>query len=182
MSCLHPERCAFEARRLSRKAHGSNHRGCRDGSLEEKSGAKKFTISCRNRLRGARLLRELGDVSLGGGSTWIVPLRPDPPDKSKQGGGPLIDSIGTHALDITLSSWTTTSQQLVTPFRSLRSWVPLLPEATEGTWPLDPETSRLRTPHSVTWREQARPRVLLGTERQGLPRGCNHPVRYQGRR
>lgn len=76
----------------------------------ERSG-KKLTIGYQNRfrhnvqvLRNACLAGELGDIYFAraqamrrkGVPTWGVF-----PDKSKQGGGPLID-IGTHALDITL--------------------------------------------------------------------------------
>jgi predicted dehydrogenase len=76
-----------------------------------KRTGKKLTIGYQNRFRAAsqQLFKachngELGDIYLAkahavrrkGVPTWGVF-----PDKSKQGGGPLID-IGTHALDLTL--------------------------------------------------------------------------------
>ena len=76
-----------------------------------KSTGKKLTIGYQNRFRkDVQILKraceagELGDIYYAqahamrrkGVPTWGVF-----PDKSKQGGGPLID-IGTHALDITL--------------------------------------------------------------------------------
>lgn len=77
----------------------------------EKKTGKKLTIGYQNRFRVDSLAtysacrnQELGDIYFGkahavrrkGVPTWGVF-----PDKSKQGGGPLID-IGTHALDLTL--------------------------------------------------------------------------------
>ena len=76
-----------------------------------KKSGKKFTVGYQNRFRAeVQNLHascekgELGDIYYGkahavrrrGVPTWGVF-----PDKSQQGGGPLID-IGTHALDITL--------------------------------------------------------------------------------
>ena len=75
------------------------------------------------------------------------------PDKSKQGGGPLID-IGTHALDITL--WCMDNYKPATVTGSVFEKLGHLPEATEGNMfgPSDPEPMKLRTPHSATsrWR------------------------------
>ncbi len=61
------------------------------------------------------------------------------PDKSKQGGGPLID-IGTHALDITL--WCMDNYKPATVTGSVFEKLGHLPEATEGNMfgPWDPET------------------------------------------
>lgn len=76
-----------------------------------KKSGKKFTVGYQNRFRpdvqnlhAACAAGDLGDIYYGkahavrrrGVPTWGVF-----PDKSQQGGGPLID-IGTHALDITL--------------------------------------------------------------------------------
>lgn len=76
-----------------------------------KKSGKKFTVGYQNRFRHTvQVLKkacdaeELGDIYYGEANairrkqvpTWGVF-----PDKSQQGGGPLID-IGTHALDITL--------------------------------------------------------------------------------
>ena len=76
-----------------------------------KKSGKKFTIGYQNRFRHeVQMLKksceagELGEIYYG--KAHAVRRRAVPtwgvfPDKSKQGGGPLID-IGTHALDITL--------------------------------------------------------------------------------
>ena len=60
-------------------------------------------------------------------------------DKSKQGGGPLID-IGTHALDITL--WCMNNYKPVSVMGSVFEKLGHLPEATEGNMfgPWDPKT------------------------------------------
>lgn len=76
-----------------------------------KKSGKKFTIGYQNRFRkdslclhGACEAGDLGEVYFA--KAHAIRRRAVPtwgvfPDKSKQGGGPLID-IGTHALDITL--------------------------------------------------------------------------------
>lgn len=76
-----------------------------------KKSGKKFTIGYQNRFRkDAQMLHEaceagdLGEIYFA--KAHAIRRRAVPtwgvfPDKSKQGGGPLID-IGTHALDITL--------------------------------------------------------------------------------
>lgn len=76
-----------------------------------KKSGKKFTIGYQNRFReDVRSLREtcqndeLGDIYFAKAHAIrrkAVPTWGVFPDKSQQGGGPLID-IGTHALDITL--------------------------------------------------------------------------------
>ncbi|MBS7007973.1 Gfo/Idh/MocA family protein [Anaerostipes sp.] len=76
-----------------------------------KRSGKKFTVGYQNRFRpDVQVLKnscdagELGDIYYGEANAIrrkAVPTWGVFPDKSKQGGGPLID-IGTHALDITL--------------------------------------------------------------------------------
>lgn len=76
-----------------------------------KKSGKKFTVGYQNRFRhDVQVLKkaceagELGDIYYGEANAIrrkAVPTWGVFPDKSKQGGGPLID-IGTHALDITL--------------------------------------------------------------------------------
>jgi predicted dehydrogenase len=114
-----------------------------------KKSGKKFTIGYQNRFRGevqnlhsACIRGELGDVYYGkahavrrrGVPTWGVF-----PDKSQQGGGPLID-IGTHALDITL--WCMDNYEVKSVSGSVFYKLGHLEQATEGNlfgaW--DPET------------------------------------------
>ena len=114
-----------------------------------KKSGKKFTIGYQNRFRPevqnlykACRNGELGEIYYGqahairrrGVPTWGVF-----PDKSKQGGGPLID-IGTHALDITL--WCMDNYEPETVTGSVFEKLGHLPEATEGNMfgPWDPET------------------------------------------
>lgn len=76
-----------------------------------KKSGKKFTIGYQNRFRkdsqvlhNACAAGDLGDIYFAKAHAirrCAVPTWGVFPDKSKQGGGPLID-IGTHALDITL--------------------------------------------------------------------------------
>lgn len=76
-----------------------------------KKSDKKFTVGYQNRFRhDVQVLKkacqagDLGDIYYGEANAIrrkAVPTWGVFPDKSKQGGGPLID-IGTHALDITL--------------------------------------------------------------------------------
>ena len=76
-----------------------------------KKSGKKFTVGYQNRFRhDVQVLKkacdagELGDIYYGEANAIrrkAVPTWGVFPDKSQQGGGPLID-IGTHALDITL--------------------------------------------------------------------------------
>lgn len=76
-----------------------------------KKSGKKFTVGYQNRfrpdvqvLKKACEARELGEIYYGEANAIrrkAVPTWGVFPDKSQQGGGPLID-IGTHALDITL--------------------------------------------------------------------------------
>ena len=114
-----------------------------------KKSGKKFTVGYQNRFRAeVQNLHascekgELGDIYYGkahavrrrGVPTWGVV-----PDKSQQGGGPLID-IGTHALDITL--WMMDNYKPVSVMGSVFEKLGHLPEATEGNMfgPWDPET------------------------------------------
>ena len=114
-----------------------------------KKSGKKFTVGYQNRFRAeVQNLHascekgELGDIYYGkahavrrrGVPTWGVF-----PDKSQQGGGPLID-IGTHALDITL--WMMDNYKPVSVMGSVFEKLGHLPEATEGNMfgPWDPET------------------------------------------
>ena len=76
-----------------------------------KKSGKKFTVGYQNRFRhDVQVLKkaceagDLGEIYYGEANAIrrkAVPTWGVFPDKSKQGGGPLID-IGTHALDITL--------------------------------------------------------------------------------
>ncbi len=103
-----------------------------------KSG-KKFTIGYQNRFRtDAQMLKraceegKLGDIYFA--KAHAVRRRAVPtwgvfPDKSKQGGGPLID-IGTHALDITL--WCMDNYKPVSVTGSVFEKLGHLPEAAEG--------------------------------------------------
>ncbi len=114
-----------------------------------KKSGKKFTIGYQNRFRSeVQALKqscendELGDIYYG--KAHAVRRRAVPtwgvfPDKSKQGGGPLID-IGTHALDITLWMMDNYEPESVTGvvFNKLGN----LEQATEGNMfgPWDPKT------------------------------------------
>lgn len=114
-----------------------------------KKSGKQFTIGYQNRfrpevqnLKKACDKGELGDIYYGkahairrrGVPTWGVF-----PDKSKQGGGPLID-IGTHALDITL--WCMDNYQVDAVSGSVFYKLGGLQQATEGNafGPWDPKT------------------------------------------
>ena len=104
-----------------------------------KKSGKKFTIGYQNRFRtDAQALKriceegKLGDIYFA--KAHAVRRRAVPtwgvfPDKSKQGGGPLID-IGTHALDITLWCMDNYSPKTVTG--SVFEKLGHLPEAAEG--------------------------------------------------
>jgi len=113
----------------------------------EKSG-KKFTVGYQNRfrhtvqvLKKACEAEELGDIYYGEANairrkqvpTWGVF-----PDKSQQGGGPLID-IGTHALDITL--WCMNNYDVESVSGQVFHKLGNLPEAalgnTYGPWDAD---------------------------------------------
>lgn len=114
-----------------------------------KKSGKKFTVGYQNRFRpdvqnlhAACAAGDLGDIYYGkahavrrrGVPTWGVF-----PDKSQQGGGPLID-IGTHALDITL--WCMDNYDVDSVNGSVFYKLGGLQQATEGNlfgaW--DPET------------------------------------------
>lgn len=114
-----------------------------------KKSGKKFTIGYQNRFRpDAQALKraceegKLGEVYFA--KAHAIRRRAVPtwgvfPDKSKQGGGPLID-IGTHALDITL--WCMDNYKPVSVMGSVFEKLGHLPEATEGNMfgPWDPKT------------------------------------------
>ena len=114
-----------------------------------KKSGKKFTIGYQNRFRtDAQMLKrtceegKLGDIYFA--KAHAIRRRAVPtwgvfPDKSKQGGGPLID-IGTHALDITL--WCMDNYEPVSVTGSVFEKLGHLPEATEGNMfgPWDPKT------------------------------------------
>lgn len=114
-----------------------------------KKSGKKFTIGYQNRFRkDTQMLKraceegKLGEVYFA--KAHAVRRRAVPtwgvfPDKSKQGGGPLID-IGTHALDITL--WCMDNYKPVSVMGSVFEKLGSLPEATEGNLfgPWDPKT------------------------------------------
>lgn len=114
----------------------------------KKSGLQ-FTVGYQNRFRpevqnlhAACAAGDLGDIYYA--QAWAVRRRAVPtwgvfPDKSKQGGGPLID-IGTHALDITL--WCMNNYDVDSVTGSVFYKLGNLEEATEGNLfgPWDPET------------------------------------------
>lgn len=114
-----------------------------------KKSGKKFTIGYQNRFRtDVQALKracdegKLGEVYFA--KAHAVRRRAVPtwgvfPDKSKQGGGPLID-IGTHALDITL--WCMDNYKPVSVTGSTFEKLGHLPEAVEGNafGPWNPKT------------------------------------------
>ncbi|UNL86622.1 Gfo/Idh/MocA family protein [Priestia koreensis] len=114
-----------------------------------KKSGKKFTIGYQNRFRAdvqslykACEKDELGDIYFA--KAHAIRRRAVPtwgvfPDKSQQGGGPLID-IGTHALDITL--WMMDNYKPASVSGSVFHKLGHLPEAVEGNMfgPWDPET------------------------------------------
>lgn len=114
-----------------------------------KKSGKKFTIGYQNRCREEVMNLhkacengDLGEIYYAkahairrrGVPTWGVF-----PDKSQQGGGPLID-IGTHALDITL--WCMNNYEVESVTGNVFEKLGHLPQATEGNLfgPWDPET------------------------------------------
>ncbi len=114
-----------------------------------KRTGKKLTIGYQNRFRSDSLETkaacengELGDVYMAkahairrrGVPTWGVF-----PDKSKQGGGPLID-IGTHALDLTL--WFMNNYKPKAVFGSVFQKLGTMEKGPEGNMfgPWDPKT------------------------------------------
>jgi len=114
-----------------------------------KASGKKFTIGYQNRYRqDTQMLHkaceaeEFGEIYFAkahairrrGVPTWGVF-----PDKSLQGGGPLID-IGTHALDITL--WCMNNYKPISVMGSVFEKLGHLEHATEGNMfgPWDPAT------------------------------------------
>lgn len=113
-----------------------------------KKSGKKFTIGYQNRFRNeVRSLKEscengeLGDIYFAKAHAVrrkAVPTWGVFPDKSQQGGGPLID-IGTHALDITL--WMMDNYEPVSVNGSVFHKLGNLPGADAGNLfgPWDPE-------------------------------------------
>ncbi|MDO4285251.1 MAG: Gfo/Idh/MocA family oxidoreductase [Eubacteriales bacterium] len=113
-----------------------------------KKSGKKFTIGYQNRFRkDTQMLHkacaegDLGDIYFA--KAHAIRRRAVPtwgvfPDKSKQGGGPLID-IGTHALDITL--WMMNNYEVESVSGSVFEKLGHLQSATEGNMfgPWDPE-------------------------------------------
>lgn len=104
-----------------------------------KKSGKKFTIGYQNRYRhDVQVLKkaceagELGDIYYGEANAIrrkAVPTWGVFPDKSQQGGGPLID-IGTHALDITL--WCMNNYDVDSVSGQVFYKLGNLPEAAEG--------------------------------------------------
>ena len=104
-----------------------------------KKSGKKFTVGYQNRFRyDVQVLKkacdagELGDIYHGEANAIrrkAVPTWGVFPDKSKQGGGPLID-IGTHALDITL--WCMNNYDVDSVSGQVFYKLGNLPEAAEG--------------------------------------------------
>jgi predicted dehydrogenase len=142
---------AFEAGKhvLCEKPMAHNTEAAEKMMLAWRKSGKKFTIAYQNRFREeVQALHkscqkdELGDVYFA--KAHAVRRRAVPtwgvfPDKSQQGGGPLID-IGTHALDLTL--WMMDNYKPVSVTGSVFHKLGHLPEATEGNLfgPWDPET------------------------------------------
>lgn len=114
-----------------------------------KKSGKKFTIGYQNRFRTDALTLKraceegkLGDIYFAKAHALrrrAVPTWGVFPDKSKQGGGPLID-IGTHALDITL--WCMDNYKPVSVTGSVFEKLGHSAEAAEGNMfgPWDPKT------------------------------------------
>ncbi|WP_461215433.1 Gfo/Idh/MocA family protein [Lacticaseibacillus sp. GG6-2] len=114
-----------------------------------KASGKKFTVGYQNRFRkDVQALHkscedgELGDIYFA--KAHAIRRRAVPtwgvfPDKSKQGGGPLID-IGTHSLDMTL--WCMDNYKPVSVMGSTFDKLGHLQQATEGNLfgPWDPKT------------------------------------------
>lgn len=114
-----------------------------------KKSGKKFTIGYQNRFRKdtqmlykACQAGDLGEIYFA--KAHAIRRRAVPtwgvfPDKSKQGGGPLID-IGTHALDITL--WMMDNYEVESVSGSVFEKLGHLKAAAEGNMfgPWDPET------------------------------------------
>lgn len=104
-----------------------------------KKSGKKFTVGYQNRYRpDVQVLKkscdagELGDIYYAEANAIrrkAVPTWGVFPDKSKQGGGPLID-IGTHALDITL--WCMNNYDVDSVSGQVFYKLGNLPEAAEG--------------------------------------------------
>lgn len=142
---------AFEAGKhvLCEKPMAHNSSDARKMINAWKKSGKHFTIGYQNRFREeVQALQkscatgELGEVYYAKAHALrrrAVPTWGVFPDKSQQGGGPLID-IGTHALDITL--WMMDNYEPVSVTGSVFYKLGGLKEATEGNMfgPWDPET------------------------------------------
>ena len=111
-----------------------------------KATGKKLTIGYQNRFRDDSWFMkslcesgDLGDIYLGkafatrrrGVPTWGVFM-----DKSKQGGGPLID-LGTHALDLTL--WMMNNYEPVSVLGSTFDKIGKMGSPANGMGPWDPD-------------------------------------------
>ncbi|MDR0562881.1 MAG: Gfo/Idh/MocA family oxidoreductase [Spirochaetaceae bacterium] len=104
-----------------------------------KKSGKRFTVAYQNRFRyDVQVLKkacdagELGDIYYAEANAIrrkAVPTWGVFPDKSKQGGGPLID-IGTHALDITL--WCMSNYDVDSVSGQVFYKLGRLPEAAQG--------------------------------------------------
>lgn len=140
---------AFEAGKhvMCEKPMAHNTEAARQMMDAWKKSGKKFTIGYQNRFRtDVQALKKaceagkLGEIYFA--KAHAVRRRAVPtwgvfPDKSKQGGGPLID-IGTHALDITL--WCMDNYRPVSVSGSSFEKLGHIPEAVEGNvfGPWDP--------------------------------------------
>lgn len=142
---------AFEAGKhvMCEKPMAHNGESARKMVEAWKKSGRKFTVGYQNRFRpdvqNLHKACENGDLGeIYYGKAHAVRRRAVPtwgvfPDKSLQGGGPLID-IGTHALDITL--WCMDNYEVEGVMGSVYYKLGHLPEAVEGNLfgPWDPET------------------------------------------
>lgn len=142
---------AFEAGKhvMCEKPMAHNTEAAKEMMDAWKKSGKKFTIGYQNRFRpevqslhASCEKGELGEVYFA--KAHAVRRRAVPtwgvfPDKSKQGGGPLID-IGTHALDITL--WMMDNYKPVSVTGSVFQKLGTLEDGPEGNLfgPWDPRT------------------------------------------
>lgn len=142
---------AFEAGKhvLCEKPMAHNTESAKKMMEAWKKSGKQFTIGYQNRFRSEVMAlhdacdaEELGDIYFAKAHAVrrkAVPTWGVFPDKSQQGGGPLID-LGTHALDMTL--WCMDNYEPVSVSGSVFNKLGNLPGAEEGNMfgPWDPET------------------------------------------